>query len=571
MPDIAQGIPAVEALAPAAFDFRNPDYTDVFAERVERLMRLRALPLERRQEVLRGLFAFYRDHPWQLIDDWGCTFDPRLVERGLPAVVPFKLFPRQIEWCQWVVARWKAQEPGLTEKSRDMGVSWLAVALSSALCLTHEGMAIGFGSRKEEYVDKLGAPKSLFWKAREFLKLLPHEFRLGWGPTDAPHMRISFPGNGSVIVGEAGDNIGRGDRAGIYFVDEEAFLERPMLVEASLSQTTNCRISISTPHGMANPFAIKRFSWPEHRIFIFDWRHDPRKDDVWYARQQRDLDAVTLAQEVDRDYSASITGRLISSAWVQSCIDAHVTLGFEPTGTRRGALDVADEGPDLNAFAVGRGVLVENVTAWSGSGDDIFKTVAKAFGFCDVLGIAEFDYDADGMGAGVRGDARVLNEKRAHKIEVTPWRGSGEVVDKLKPIETAAPRNEKKLPGEIVRLNEDYYRNAKAQGWFSLRARIQRTHRAVEMHKAGEDWREAYHPDDLVSFSSKMPDLHVVVQQLTQPTYTSDEGSGKMKIDKAPKRPGEPPTKSPNHGDAVMIYFAPRKRRGRYRLDAFAT
>lgn len=544
------------------FDFRNPDYSNVFADRAERLQRIRA---DQSGELLKHLRAFYRDHPAQFIDDWGCTFDPRLVERGLPAVVPFRLFPKQREWCDWVVAKWRAQDPGLTEKSRDMGVSWLAVALSATLCLFYEGMAIGFGSRKEEYVDKLGSPKSLFWKGREFIKLLPPEFRPGWSPADAPHLRIAFPHTGSVITGEAGDNIGRGDRSSIYFVDEAAFIERPQLVEASLSQTTNCRIDVSTPKGMANPFAVKRHSWLADRIFIFDWRDDPRKDDAWYEKQVRDLDPVTLAQEVDRSYTASVVGIVIPQAWVQSAIDADRKLGFEVRGAKRGALDVADEGIDLNAFCAATGVRVDHVTGWTGKGDDIFGTVQKAFSFCDVLGIDGFEYDADGLGAGVRGDARVLNEERKRKIEVLPFRGSGEVVDKDKAIPTAAPRTEKKQPGEIVRLNGDYFENAKAQGWFELRARFQRTHRAVQMAANGEAWQDAYKPDDLIVLNSKMPELAKLTSELSQPTYTQSK-SGKMMIDKTPDG-----ARSPNLADAVMIRYAPRKRKGAYKIDAWTS
>lgn len=545
------------------FDFRNPDYGPIFAERVERLQRIRA---DTSGQLLAQLFAYYRGDPAQFIDDWGCTFDPRLVERGLPAVVPFKLFPKQRDWINWVVANWRAQEPGLTEKSRDMGVSWLAIALSCTLCTFYEGMAIGFGSRKEEYVDKLGAPKSLFWKGREFIKLLPPEFRPGWSPADAPHMRIGFPSTGSVIVGEAGDNIGRGDRASIYFVDESAFLERPMIVEAALSQTTNCRQDVSTPKGMANPFAQKRHDpkWA-NRLFIFDWRDDPRKDDAWYEKQQRDLDPVTLAQEVDRNYSASAIGIVIPGTWVQSCIDADRKLGFEVRGHRRGSLDVADEGIDLNAFCSAYGIKVENVTAWSGKGDDIFGTVKQAFAMCDILQLDGFDYDADGLGAGVRGDARVLNEDRVHKLDIQPFRGSGAVVDPDKPIPTAAPRNEKKTPGEIARLNGDYFENAKAQAWFELRARAQRTHRAVLMAQRGEDWREAYAVDDLLVINGAMPELSKLTQELSQPTYTQSK-SGKMMIDKTPEG-----ARSPNHADAVMIYYAPRKRRGGYKIGAWAT
>jgi phage terminase large subunit len=546
------------------FDWKAPDYTGVFQQRLERLKRLRA---DETGQLLRNLRAYYRLNPWDFITDWGCTFDPRLVERNLSAVVPFVLFPKQVEWCKWVVNKWRTQEPGLTEKSRDAGVSWLAVALSDTLCLFNEGMVIGFGSRKEEYVDKLGAPKSLFWKAREFIKLLPEEFRPGWDASHAPHMRLSFPATGSVMVGEAGDNIGRGDRSSIYFVDESAFLERPQLVEASLSQTTNCRIDVSTPHGMANPFAQKRHSWPDERIFIFDWRDDPRKDDAWYAKQERDLDPVTLAQEVDRNYAASAVGVLIPGTWVRAAIGAAAKLGLEVDGPRAAALDVADEGIDLNALCVSRGISVENVTAWSGKGDDIMGTVQKVFAICDVLGIEGFDYDADGLGAGVRGDARVINEKRKRQLEVRAFRGSGEVVDKEKEIETAAPRSERRVrdPNRIVRLNGDYFMNAKAQAWFSLRLRFQRTFRAVGMVAKGEDWREAYDADGLISLNPEMPELHRLVNELSQPTY-SQSTTGKMIIDKTPEG-----ARSPNHADATMIRFAPRKRGSRYNLGAWGT
>lgn len=547
----------------AGFDFRNPDYSTVFAERARRLAWLRA---DDTGERLLGISAYYRDNPADFITDWGCTFDPRLVERRLPAVVPFILFPKQREWVEWVVGRWRASDPGLTEKSRDMGVSWLAIALSVTLCLFHEGLAIGFGSRKEEYVDKLGSPKSLFWKGREFIKLLPPEFRPGWTPTHAPHLRLSFPHTGSVIAGEAGDNIGRGDRSSIYFVDEAAFIERPQLIEASLSQTTNCRIDVSTPRGMANPFAQKRHKWPRERIFIFDWRDDPRKGEAWYAKQQADLDAVTLAQEVDRSYTASVANIVIPQEWVQAAVGAAAKLGIEirATAPRFGALDVGDEGDEC-ALCVSRGIEVDRVTSWSGKGADIFDSVQKAFAIADVLGFDELEYDADGLGAGVRGDARVLNEQRLRKITVHAWRGSGAIVEPDKPIPTAAPRNLKREPGEVVRLNGDYFENAKAQAWFDLRARFQRTARAIKMHEAGENWREAYGPDDLISLNPAMPELAKVTVQLSQPTYKQAK-SGKMMIDKTPDG-----STSPNHADSVVIRFAPRKRKGRYNLDAFAT
>ena len=160
---------------PFEFDFKNPDYSSVFAWRAEKLQRIRNKP-----ELLPKLKAFYRDNPAQFIIDWGCTFDPRNVEKNLPAIIPFLLFPRQEEWIDWCINNWRNQESAPVEKSRDMGLSWLTVGLGVTLSLFNDDMVIGFGSRKEEYVDKIGDPKSLFWKAREFTCLLPPEFRGGF-------------------------------------------------------------------------------------------------------------------------------------------------------------------------------------------------------------------------------------------------------------------------------------------------------------------------------------------------------------------------------------------------------
>lgn len=524
------------------FDFLNPDYTAVFAARLERLRKIRAKP-----ESVPILKAYYKQNPAQFIEDWGVTFDPRNVERGLPSIVPFVLFPRQREWIDWVLERWQASESGLCDKARDAGVSWLAISLSCSMCLLYDGLVIGFGSRKEEYVDKLDGPKSLFFKARMFMQYIPREFRGGWDRTkNAPHMRITFPESGSVMTGEAGDNIGRGDRASIYYVDESAHIERPQLIEAALSATTNCRIDISSANGMSNPFAIKRHSWPAHRIFSFGWRQDPRKTQEWYDNLPTYLDALTIAQEVDINYSASVAGVVIPNEWVQAAIDAHIKLGITVTGKRRAALDVADEGKDLNAVAGGYGILLDFVEPFSGKGSDIYKTTERAFEICDQERYTEFAYDADGLGAGVRGDARSINEARKaaglKEINVYPFRGSAGVLNpegKIVTIDNDPAKDKEE------RLNKDYFQNLKAQAWWNLRFKFLRTYRAVVLG------HPVTNPDDLISINSNIPKLQQLILELSQPTY-GESGAGKMLINKQPDA-----SKSPNMADAVMILNAP--------------
>jgi hypothetical protein len=47
----------------------------------------------RNPEILPALTQFYRNDPAQFIIDWGMTTDPRNLDYGLPATIPFLLFP----------------------------------------------------------------------------------------------------------------------------------------------------------------------------------------------------------------------------------------------------------------------------------------------------------------------------------------------------------------------------------------------------------------------------------------------------------------------------------------------
>ncbi|HDI5905829.1 TPA: TerL protein, partial [Escherichia coli] len=269
---------------------------------------------------------------------------------------------------------------------------------------------------------------------------------------------------------------------------------------------------------------------------------DPRKDEEWYRRECEKIDnPVVVAQELDLNYSASAEGVLIPSEWVQAAVDAHIKLGIQPTGKRLGAMDVADEGRDKNAFSTRHGFLLENVREWSGVGSDIYQSVEKVFGFCEQDNLEEFRFDEDGLGAGVRGDARAINElrnvARRPSILATPFRGSGAVFDP----DDEAVRGDN---GQAARLNKDFFANAKAQSWWRLRKLFQNTWRAVVEGMA-------YNPDEIISISSSMALKDKLIIELSQPTY-SINGVGKIVIDKQPDG-----TRSPNLADSVMINYAP--------------
>lgn len=517
------------------FDWTHPNYSAVWAKRMRRLARMRENPAH-----LDKLREYYRDHIAQFIGDWGVTVDPRNAGTDKPVIMPFVLFPAQVDFVEFFVARWKAQENGILVKSRDCGASWLAMAASASICLLYDDVSIGFGSATEIKVDRSGDPDSLFYKGRMFLQYLPRVFKGGWDlKRDSAHMRIMFRENGSSITGEAGDNIGRGGRKTIYVVDEFAHVERPRLVDASLSANTRCRIEMSSVNGLANTFAERARGGKIPR-FDFSYLSDPRKTDQStkqlypeFAKFLADLDPVVKAAEYDCDFLASVEGVLIEQVWVQAAIGAAERLGITPSGVRRGTYDPADEGKDKNAFCLRYGIEVAHVEQWSGLGSDMLKSVRRVFDLCDTHKADELYYDADGMGGGVKGMAAQVNTEREKKLIVRPFRGSGAVLDP-----------EQKTPG-TDRKNQDYLENQKAQSWMALRRRFLETFRAVNGEK--------YDPAAIISLSPKMKMLTQVCAELSQPTRTWSK-TGKLMVDKTPDG-----VASPNLADSVMMAFGYRR------------
>lgn len=485
--------------------------------------------------------------PVHWFNNWIWTYDPRGMAFGLPANIPFVLRPKQVELVHWLLERESSQTHGLIEKSRDEGMSYVVLGFFLHRWLFVEGFAGGVGSRKEELVDKRGDPKTLLHKFRDMFSKMPDWMKpKGFSVRDHDnYMRIVNPDNGATITGEAGDNIGRGGRTSMYFLDEWAFVERQEAVDAAISQNTNVHIKGSTPNGIGDRFHRDRFSG-RYSVFTMPWRDNPDKNwqvDLrgkliypWYEKQLATLDEVVLAQEVDINYAASVEGVLIPSVWVQAAIDAHKKLNIEATGDRIGALDVADEGRDKNSFAGRHGIVLEYLESWSGKGDDIFGTTQKTMGLCIDDDYGLLYYDADGLGAGVRGDARVINEQQREiggvEITVESFRGSASVHDP---------------EGEMVekRKNKDFFANLKAQSWWSLRMRFQNTYRALKGME--------YDPDNLISLSSEINknEFDQLVMELSQPTYMKN-GVGKILVNKQPDG-----AVSPNRADSVMICFNP--------------
>lgn len=514
------------------FDFSSPNYNVILQARLDRLRRLRANPSQ-----LSDLRAYYREHIADWICDWCMTYDPRRVSQGAPSDLPFVLFAKQREWVEFTFKNWRDGKYGGTEKSRDVGLSWLAIAVSVALCTLYDRVAVGLGSFKQEKVDWLGEMGSLFEKARYLIKNLPPEFRGGYqAATCSTERKLLFPATGGSIIGEIGDNVGRGGRTSIYFVDEAAYFEHDTIVDMALSKNTPCRQDLSSVRGMDNSFS-QRMHDGHSRKFTFHWRDNPFFTQGDYDEFLKQWGPVVTAQELDIDYQTSVEGLVLPNAWIQAAVGAEQKLGYKASGAKRLGLDVADEGSNRCAVAGRHGSLLNHLESWSGIDSDTFKTAVRAVSICEGK-YDGIDYDADGLGAFVRGDVNRINEDRVDEgkgpILIEPFRGS------------ASGDNLYDADGEMVegRINRDYFANLKAQSWWALRIRFQNTYRAVIEG-------QPFDGDNIICIPKDLPERANLLLQLSQPVYSINT-AGKVTIDKTPDG-----SKSPDLADAVMIAFNP--------------
>jgi phage terminase large subunit len=538
------------------------DYIEVFAARQKRLARLRKNKVQ-----LAGAWEYYKngcEGCIAFITDWAMIFEPReLFDPNAAALVPFIMFDRQVQFVKFVFSLLADGEGGLCEKSRDMGATWLCVWISIWLWLFRDGAAIGWGSQEGNDVDDLGNPSSIFEKIRIGLRNLPDIF-LPPGFSHKHHMtfmRIVNPATGATIIGDVGDNIGRGGRTLITIKDESAHYVHPEMIEAALSQNTRIQLDISSVHGTNTLFHRRREGGREWypgaqiekgmvRVFVMDWREHPAKTQEWYntlrGKHEREGTLHILAQEVDRDYSAAVEGVIIPALWVRAAIDSHVALGIAEDGAYGAALDIADEGGDLNALVARRGIVLTHAEEWGGM--DTGATARKAIALCRAMGEMTLQYDTGGgWGAAVKAEFNRLTKENEMPpgIFPVPWNAGAEVMNKEKHVVSG----DKMSP-----TNNDYFQNFKAQATWDLRRRFEITYRAMT-----ED-NYTWDTDDIISIPSTLPLRYKIEKELSQPTWTQSSRL-KMMVDKKPDG-----ARSPNLFDAIVMAFYPAKAKHAIRI-----
>lgn len=229
------------------------------------------------------------------------------------------------------------------EKSRDLGLSWLLIAIFVWGWNFH-GWDLLVGGQKAENVDTKGNIKSLLEKARYICERSPT-----WLIPDISDknfnkkMLLKHPKNGASLAGESNNtNFGRSDRRKAILFDEYTSWEQTdRAAWQSCSSTTRCRLPLSTPNTRGTnchhytvinnakkkllPFL--RIHWSLHPIYGDGLYEDElgKLRSPWYDDEVKRAPTINeVYQELDIDYDASMGDKIFPNFNIETNVNDNV-------------------------------------------------------------------------------------------------------------------------------------------------------------------------------------------------------------------------------------------------------
>lgn len=278
-----------------------------------------------------------------------------------------------------------------------------------------------------------------------------------------------------------------------------------------------------------------------HTIIIVNYVDNP-----WFAQSgleaERQFDKANRSQAYYEHvwlgrFMDGVDNSIIPVEWFDACIDAHIKLGFKPTGAITVSHDPSDNGSDDKGAAVRHGNVILDIR--SKSGVDAFAGMKWATDIAREFKADNFIWDGDGLGATLR--EHVTAYLSGVKIEKIMFRGSGEVNN---------PEAVYKWEGRgggvrNNKSNKETFANKRAQKYWDLRDRVYNTYRAIVLG-------EYIDPDLLISFSSGITNIALFKAQVCR-IPLAPNSSGKILIMSKQDMKTKLKMQSPNEADSVMM------------------
>lgn len=271
----------------------------------------------------------------------------------------------------------------------------------------------------------------------------------------------------------------------VWIEEAENLTKMSMEIVDPTIRKPHSRIILTYNPQLLSDYVIKRYqqSPPDNALVIaINYLENPFCTEVTITQ------AEAMRLEDDGSYRHVFLGEclgesdmvIIPSAWIDSALDAHITLGLDdPTGDYMLGYDPCDQGDDYNALATMKSYLVTSLDEWRGKGTDLDVSTQRAWDELKSLGCNHFNYDVDGIGVGV---TLALKDINTEGVIVGQFDAGAKVV-----------RPDQKFHDS--KLNKDTFYNLKAQRWWLLRERFMKTHVAVTTGRE-------YPAHELISISS---------------------------------------------------------------------
>ena len=226
---------------------------------------------------------------------------------------------------------------------------------------------------------------------------------------------------------------------------------------------------------------------------------------------------------------------VIKRSWIEACIDAHIKLNIDMSGSKTVGYDVADSGEDRNCAILFDGAIATKLDAWKAGEDELDISSMRAYKISDT--VSQFTYDSIGVGAGV---GAIL--KNAGLKNYSKFNAGGEV---FKPTKEYSPKI----------TNKEKFENIKAQAWWDVADRMRNTFNAVNRGMK-------FDVSDLISISSDVNQIEILKSELSAPHKDySKRGKDMVESKKEVKKRLE---KSHDLADAFIMAACPHLVKSHY-------
>lgn len=163
--------------------------------------------------------------------------------------------------------------------------------------------------------------------------------------------------------------------------------------------------------------------------------------------------------------------------WLEKCLNAHKTTGYEPIGKTYAGLDVAEGETikhDKNSIVIRQANVAKYHNSWQCK--NIYESVSVVKSEYYDYGFESVYFDGIGIGSGYSSEvARIDNvEKEKLPFNNICFKGSNSVYG----ADTVYTRH-----GTKIVTNADFFKNAKTQQWWNLRLMAQNTIKLLDGKK----------------------------------------------------------------------------------------